>query len=110
MRPSSSSSSPLPRAQPLLALLLIVSCCSLPTLAFLQSGGVPLASRAAARRQGSIQMMAKNVRFGDKGLDKLVEGINVVGDAVKVRTCRVSWGGMAVLLLRDCVCVWVLHA
>jgi hypothetical protein len=31
--------------------------------------------------------MAKNVRFGDKGLDKLVEGINVVGDAVKVRTC-----------------------
>lgn len=32
-------------------------------------------------------MGAKNVMFGDKGLDKLVEGINVVGNAVKVRTC-----------------------
>jgi len=50
--------------------------------------------------------MAKNVRFGDKGLDKLVEGINVVGDAVKVRTCRVSWVGMAVLsCFRTCMCV-----
>lgn len=70
-----------------MALLLLASCCSLPTLAFLQPGAVPMASRAAARRQGSMQMMAKNVRFGDAGLDKLVEGINVVGDAVKVRTC-----------------------
>lgn len=86
------SSSPLLAARPLEALLLLLVCCSLPTLGFLlQSGSVPLASRtAAARRQGGMQMMAKNVRFGDKGLDKLVEGINVVGDAVKVRTCRVS--------------------
>lgn len=30
-------------------------------------------------------MAAKNVKFGDAGLDKLVEGINVVANAVKVR-------------------------
>jgi hypothetical protein len=30
-------------------------------------------------------MGAKNVKFGDAGLDKLVEGINVVANAVKVR-------------------------
>lgn len=31
-------------------------------------------------------MMAKKVSFGDKGLDQLVAGINVVGNAVKVCT------------------------
>jgi hypothetical protein len=30
-------------------------------------------------------MGVKSVHFGDKGLDKLVEGINVVGNAVRVR-------------------------
>jgi hypothetical protein len=75
----------LPMAGPLLALLLLLVSCSLPALGFLQPPWVPLASHAAARQQGSIQMMAKNVRFGDKGLDELVKGINVVGDAVKVR-------------------------
>jgi hypothetical protein len=44
-----------------------------------------------AGRQGLVMMGAKTVRFGDAGLDKLVQGVNIVANAVKVRPER-AWG------------------
>lgn len=46
----------------------------------------PRGGRAAG---GAVRMVAKRVSFGDKGLDQLVAGINIVGDAVKVRACLI---------------------
>lgn len=40
--------------------------------------------RSAASRRGSVKMMAKNVRLSEKSRQKLVEGINIVANAVKV--------------------------
>lgn len=51
------------------------------TAAFLQPAG----PTPTTRGRGAVRMMAKKVSFGDKGLDQLVAGINVVGNAVKVR-------------------------
>lgn len=35
-------------------------------------------------RKGDVSMMAKNVRLSEKSRQKLVEGINIVANAVKV--------------------------
>lgn len=47
-------------------------------VAFLQPQSQP------ARSRGATRILAKRVSFGDKGLDQLIAGINVVGDAVRV--------------------------
>jgi hypothetical protein len=57
------------------------------TSAFLPPLPTQTTTTSRSRREGGIMMGVKNVKFGDKGLDKLVEGINVVGNAVKVRMC-----------------------
>lgn len=75
-----------PRSRQPLTLLLVLASCTLPSLAFLYQGGIRLTPRTHSVRHSTLRMMAKNVKFGDKGLDKLVEGINVVGNAVKVST------------------------
>ncbi len=55
----------------------------------------PQQPRAAhPQQQGgrAVRMMAKKVSFGDKGLDQLVAGINVVGNAVKVSpSMSIAW-------------------
>lgn len=56
--------------------------------AFLQQ---PQPARRGAGGREAMRMLAKRVSFGDKGLDQLVAGINIVGNAVKVRVWVVFW-------------------
>lgn len=47
---------------------------------------LPLEGATTSRdRRGGVSMAAKHVRFGDSGRSKLVQGINLVANAVKVR-------------------------
>ncbi|GAB5032152.1 molecular chaperone [Nannochloropsis oceanica] len=66
----------------------IIATLAVGTTAFLPPAALPeLASvRGAVSRRGaaSTTMMAKNVRLSEKSRQKLVEGINIVANAVKV--------------------------
>ena len=48
------------------------------------SGGVLSHVNQRSRSHGDVRMMAKNVRLSEKSRQKLVEGINIVANAVKV--------------------------
>lgn len=76
----------------IIALLLVASCNGfIPGPHIKQQGQVN-----GRRRSASITMGIKNVRFGDAGLDKLVEGINVVGNSVRVSNNNVIHGAHVV--------------
>ncbi len=64
------------------ALLLLLLLAPTAVVAFLSA---PPPRAATSIRRDTLALGAKNVRFGDAGLDKLVQGINVVGNAVRVR-------------------------
>ena len=66
-----------------MALLLLLAALLGYAVAFLR----PQPQPQPARSRGATRMLAKRVSFGDKGLDQLIAGINVVGNAVKVCFC-----------------------
>lgn len=73
----------------MIALLIVGGQSAIGFVPYQQRGRWATSRRKQCCRKGlAVMMGAKRVHFGDKGLDKLVEGINVVGEAV-----RVSWEG-----------------
>ncbi|TFJ86581.1 hypothetical protein NSK_002238 [Nannochloropsis salina CCMP1776] len=68
--------------------LVVMATLLVSTSAFLAPAALPELSktRSVAARRGSLTttMMAKNVRLSEKSRQKLVEGINIVANAVKV--------------------------